>query len=184
MYGTQDDFNRIFHFYDKFGSGRSGDEDGVEFFDDVLGIAAESLTGDREGDAFIGVDALPGVEVGVLIGGGEGTVEGDVVFVDVEPVALGVGEAPAVLGEPMLVAGFDEFGEGRERSLLGIDGVADEGDQVGEGKDGVLRNRALFEMFVGFPEFVGSDVLGRPGDAAGGVEVEVGNVLDGPARGA
>ena len=72
-----------------------------------------------------------------------------------------------LLGEPLLVAGFDEFGERRERSLLGIDGVADEGDQVREGFDGVGGEGALFEVFVGFPDFGGSDVVGRPGDGFG-----------------
>ena len=46
-------------------------------------------------------------------------------------------EAVAVIGEPLLIAGFDEFGEGRERGGLGIDGVADEADEVSEDLDGI-----------------------------------------------
>jgi hypothetical protein len=72
-----------------------------------------------------------------------------------------------LLGEPLLVAGFDEFGERRERSFLGIDGVADEGDQVREGFDGVGGEGALCEVFVGFPDLSGCDVVGQPGDGFG-----------------
>ena len=73
---------------------RSGDEHFVEFFDHGLeGILAEDAVGHGERDAFIGVDALPSVEVGVLIVGGEGTVEGDVVLDDVEPMDLSWGES-------------------------------------------------------------------------------------------
>ena len=46
-----------------------------------------------ERDALIGIDALPGVEVGSLVDGGEGAIEGDVVFDDFEPVDLGGGES-------------------------------------------------------------------------------------------
>ena len=137
----------------------------VKFFDDRLqGILAEDAVGDGERNAFIGVDALPCVEVGVLIVCGEGTIEGDVVLDDVEPMALAVVESLAVLGEPLLVAGFHEFGERRERSLQGIDGVADEGDQVRENLDGIRGDGALFEVFVRFPHLGGGDVVGRPAD--------------------
>ena len=125
------------------------DEGGVEFFDKLFGIFAERFFGDSEWDAFVGIDALPGFEVGVLVVGGEGAVEGDVVFDHVEPVELGFGEAgslrlrrrgfgsglqihsPNLLVEPLLVAGFYLLREGRERLVVGIDGVADEGDEVG-----------------------------------------------------
>ena len=45
------------------------------------------------GTAFIGIDALPGIEVSVLIVGGEGTVESDVVPNHLQPVDLAFGEA-------------------------------------------------------------------------------------------
>jgi hypothetical protein len=74
------------------------------------------------GDAFIGIDALPSFEVVVLIVGGEGAVEGDVIANHFEPVDLALVEAE-ILGfrllsflliiEPLLEALLDEFAEGR-----------------------------------------------------------------------
>jgi len=122
---------------------------------------AEDAFGDGERDALVGVDALPGVEVGFGIIGGEGAVEGDVVFDDVEPVALGVGEAVGLLVEPVLVALFDEFGEGRQGLVLGIDGVADEGDEVGEDFGGRRGRSRVLEGFVGLPDGCWGEVVGR-----------------------
>ena len=122
---------------------------------------AEDAFGDGEGDAFVGVDALPGVEVGAVVIGGEGAVEGDVVFDDVEPVALGVGEAVGLLVEPVLVALFDKFGEGSQRLGFGIDGVADEGDEVGEDLHGWRGRSRVLESFVGTPYGIGGEVVGR-----------------------
>jgi hypothetical protein len=44
--------------------------------------------------------------------------------------------------------------------VLGIDAVADEADEIGQDLDGVAGEGALFEVFVGFPDFGGRDVVG------------------------
>ena len=80
----------LFSFWPRFGL---GDEGFVEFDDEFFRVVAKGFSGDGEGDAFIGIDALPGVEVGGLVVGGEGAIEGDVVFDDAEPVELALAKA-------------------------------------------------------------------------------------------
>jgi hypothetical protein len=144
---------------------------------------AEDAFGDGEGDAFVGIDALPGFEVVVLIVGGEGAVEGDVIANHFEPVDLALVEAgflglfvrgkrleaasTLLIVEPLLEALLDEFGEGGEGLVLGIDAVADKADEIGQDLDGVAGEGALFEVFVGFPDFGGRDVVGWLADRKG-----------------
>lgn len=88
---------------------KSGDEHFVEFFDNGLqGILAEDAVGNSQRYALIGIDALPGVEVGVLILRGKRPVKGDVVFDDLEPVALdGVASNPWTGVSHVFRRGFD-----------------------------------------------------------------------------
>ena len=118
----------------------------IKLFNDRLWVLAEDALGDGEGDTFAGVDALPGFEVVVLIVGGEGAVEGDVVADHLEPVDLGFGKSrlPSfrlfrflLVTQPLAEARVDEFGEGGEWLVLGVDAVADEADEVGQYLDGV-----------------------------------------------
>ena len=72
--------------------------------------------------------------------------------------------APVLLGKPVLVALLDEFGEGGEGLVIGIDGVADEGDEVGEDFGGRSLGGGFCECLVGLPDGGGGEVIGWLGE--------------------
>lgn len=95
-----------------------------------MGFAQAAALGEGGVVKIVGVDAEGG---------------GDVVADVVEPRQLVGGEGDAGGGfvrEPVVEAVLDGFGEGAEFGLL-FEGVADEGDEVGEAVDGAAAFDAL-----------------------------------------
>ena len=102
-------------------------EDGVEFVDEGGELVTKELVGFAEAAA-LGEGGI------VEVVGFDGDAGGDLVAHELQPGELVGGEGCACFGfvhEPFVEAFVDGFGKWFERGLL-FEGVADEGDEVGE----------------------------------------------------